>query len=88
VLNTATSANVPEIAQTNSARALTNNLAERDLRMVKIHEKVSASFQAIEGAERLAAVRSYIAMAMKHGLDPLAVLVRLFHGDAWIPQHT
>lgn len=63
-----------------------NNQAERDLRMVKIHKKVSTSFRAIEGAERMATVRSYIATAMKHDLDPLAVLVRLFHGDAWIPQ--
>ena len=63
-----------------------NNQAERDLRMVKIHKKVSASFRAIEGAERLATVRSYIATALKHDLDPLAVLVHLFHGDAWIPQ--
>ena len=66
----------------------TNNLAERDLRMVKIHKKVSASFRAIEGAERLATVRSYLGTAIKHELDPLDVLVRLFHGDAWIPQRT
>jgi transposase len=66
----------------------TNNLAERDLRMVKLHKKVSASFRAIEGAERLATVRSYLATAIKHELDPLDVLVRLFHGDAWIPQRT
>jgi hypothetical protein len=66
----------------------TNNLAERDLRMVKIHKKVSASFRAIEGAERLATVRSYLGTAIKHELDPLDVLVRLFHGDAWVPQRT
>lgn len=71
---------------TDLAVSFTNNLAERDLRMVKIHKKVSASFRAMEGAERLATVRSYIATAMKHGLDPLEVLVRLFHEDAWIPQ--
>jgi len=66
--------------------SFTNNQAERDLRMVKIHKKVSASFRAMEGAERLATVRSYIATAIKHGIDPLSVLVRLFHEDAWIPQ--
>jgi transposase len=66
----------------------TNNQAERDLRMVKIHKKVSTSFRAMEGAERLATVRSYIATAIKHELDPLDVLVRLFRGDAWIPQRT
>jgi hypothetical protein len=59
-----------------------NNQAERDLRMVKIHKKVSASFRAIEGAERLATVRSYLSTAIKHELDPLDVLVRLFRGDA------
>jgi|SRR5664280_834284 transposase len=66
----------------------TNNLAERDLRMVKIHKKVSTSFRAMEGAERLATVRSYVGTAIKHGLDPLDVLVRLFHRDPWIPQRT
>ena len=65
-----------------------NNQAERDLRMVKIHKKVSASFRAIEGAERLATVRSYLSTAIKHELDPLDVLVRLFRGDAWVPQRT
>jgi hypothetical protein len=54
--------------------------------MVKIHKKVSTAFRAIEGAERLATVRSYLGTAIKHELDPLDVLVRLFHGDAWIPQ--
>ncbi|MHB8431694.1 MAG: hypothetical protein ACYDDZ_14415 [Acidimicrobiales bacterium] len=56
--------------------------------MLKIHKKVSTSFRAMEGAERLAAVRSYIATAMKHGIDPLDVLVRLFKGETWIPQRT
>jgi transposase len=64
----------------------TNNIAERDLRMAKIHRKVSSCFRSLEGAERLAAVRSYISTAMKQGLEPMAVLVRLFAGDAWIPQ--
>ena len=42
----------------------------------------------MDGAERLATVRSCIATAIKHGLDPLEVLVRLFRDDAWIPQRT
>lgn len=65
--------------------SFTNNQAESDLRMLKIHKKVSASFRAIEGAERLATVRSYVATAIKHELNPLAVLVRLFRHDAWVP---
>lgn len=64
----------------------TNNLAERDLRMAKLHKKISGCFRAMEGAERLAALRSYLSTARKQGLEPMAVLVRLFSGDTWIPQ--
>jgi transposase len=66
--------------------AFTNNQAERDLRMLKIHRKVSSCFRSKDGASRLAAVRSYISTAVKHSLDPLDVLVRLFHNDTWIPE--
>jgi transposase len=66
----------------------TNNLAERDLRMAKLHKKISSCFRSLEGAERLAAVRSYLSTAIKQGLEPMAVLVRLFAGDAWIPQRS
>ena len=46
--------------------------------MVNIHKKVSTSFRAIEGAERMA-----FCVLHRNGesdLDPLAVLVRLVHG--------
>ena len=46
----------------------TNNRAEADLRMVKLQQRISGSFRAIEGAERLAKVRSYISTAAKHGV--------------------
>ena len=68
--------------------SFSNNQAERDLRMLKIHRKVSSCFKSNEGASRLAAVRSYISTAMKHRLDPLDVLVRLFNGNAWLPART
>lgn len=66
----------------------TNNRAETDVRMVKLHSKISGPFRAMHGAERFASVRSYIQTAMKHGLDPMAVLAQLFAGGAWIPQRT
>lgn len=68
--------------------SFSNNQAERDLRMLKIHRKISSCFKSKEGASRLAAVRSYISTAMKHRLDPLDVLVRLFNGNAWVPART
>ena len=66
---------------------MTNNLAERDLRMEKIHSK-SACFQSEAGARNFATVRSYISTARKHRVNALDVLAMLFRGDAWIPPNT
>ncbi len=63
----------------------TNNRAESDLRMAKLQQKISGSFRAARGAERLAKVRSYIQTASKHGVDALDVLTALFAGEPWMP---
>jgi len=63
----------------------TNNQAERDLRPVKIHRKVSSCFRSKAGAERFAHVRSYLSTTGKHDIDALDALTRLFNGDPWMP---
>ena len=68
--------------------AFSNNEAERDLRHAKIHRKVSGCFHSMQGAKRLANVRSYLTTARKHDLGAFEVLTRLFQGDPWIPQVT
>jgi transposase len=62
-----------------------NNQGESDLRMVKLQQKISGSFRSVEGAERLAKVRSYISTAAKHGVDAMVVLTALFAGAPWMP---
>lgn len=62
-----------------------NNQAERDLRMVKLQQKISGCFRTLAGAKAFCAVRSYLQTADKHGLPRLAVLTQLFQGHAWIP---
>ncbi len=52
----------------------TNNLAERDLRMMKVREKISGSFRTQEGAEIFATIRSIISSAKKQKLNILKVL--------------
>jgi transposase len=62
-----------------------NNQAERDLRMVKLQQKISGCWRTPAGAEAFLTIRSYLATARKHGMNPLAVLGRLFQGQAWLP---
>jgi transposase len=62
-----------------------NNQAERDLRMVKLQQKISGCWRTLAGAEAFLVIRSYVATARKHGNNPLAVLGQLFEGRPWLP---
>jgi hypothetical protein len=62
-----------------------NNKAERDLRMVKLQQKISGCWRSLAGAAAFLAVRSYLSTARKHGMNPLAVLRQLFEGHSWLP---
>src|SRR5450830_2127579 len=67
---------------------MTNNLAERDVRMLKLHSKISSCFQSDDGARHFATIRSYISTARKHKVNALDALAMLFRGDAWMPPST
>src|SRR4051812_26859753 len=62
-----------------------NNPAERDIRMVKIKQKVSGCMRTLTGAQDFAAMRSYLSTAAKHGRRPFDVLTELTSGNVWIP---
>jgi transposase len=62
-----------------------NNLAERDLRMVKLQQKISGSWRTIDGAQRFLALRSYISTTRKQGRDLLDALRRAVENDPWLP---
>ena len=52
----------------------TNNLAERDGRMMKLRQKISGGFRSQQGAEDFAVIRSLLSTARKQGWDLLATL--------------
>jgi transposase len=62
-----------------------NNLAERDLRMMKVKQKISGSFRTWAGAEIFATLRSYISTARKQGLNVLNAIHIAFIGQPFIP---
>lgn len=62
-----------------------NNQAERDLRMMKLKQKISGGFRSVEGAQMFARIRGYISTLKKQGLNVLDALKQVFLGHPTMP---
>lgn len=62
-----------------------NNLAERDVRMIKVKQKISGAFRTRTGAETFCAIRSYISTVRKQNGDVIQALYDAFTGTPFMP---
>ena len=63
-----------------------NNQVERDVRMIKVQQKVSGSFRTQKGADTFCAIRSYISTARKHGQNAIDAICNAFLDLPFIPS--
>jgi transposase len=62
-----------------------NNLAERDIRMIKLQQKISGCWRTITGAQQFLALRAYLSTARKNQHPTLDALTALASGTPWHP---
>jgi transposase len=63
-----------------------NNLAERDVRMVKVKQKVSGAFRTQAGADAFCNIRSYISTVRKHKHNVIEAMYNAFLGRPFMPS--
>ena len=66
-----------------------NNLAERDIRMMKVKRKISGGFRDRATAEAVVLIRNYISTIRKNGERVIEAINAAFNNNPWMPKtHT
>jgi len=62
-----------------------NNQAERDVRMMKVQQKISGTFRSVQGALSFCRIRGYISTVKKNNLSVIDAIGAVFNGKPFVP---
>lgn len=62
-----------------------NNQGERDIRMIKLKQKISGTFRTDQGAKAFCRIRGYISTARKNGINVCDAIHDAIRGQPFIP---
>lgn len=63
-----------------------NNLAERNIRMQKLRQKISGCFRGTDGANTFCQIRSYLSTAKKNGINAMKAIADALAGQPIVPR--
>ena len=61
-----------------------NNQAERDVRMMKVQQKISGTFRSAQGARSFCRIRGYISTVKKNKLSVIDAIKAVFKGKPFV----
>jgi len=61
-----------------------NSLAEQDIRMMKVQQKISGTFRSADGAKTFCRIRGYISTARKNSLSVIDAIQAAFEGNPFM----
>jgi len=62
-----------------------NNQAERDIRMMKVQQKISGTFRSTQGAKTFCCIRGYISTVRKNSISVISAIEAALKGNPFIP---
>ena len=62
-----------------------NNQAERDVRMMKVQQKISGTFRSVQGARSFCRIKGYIFTMKKNKISVIDAIGAVFNGKPFVP---